>query len=237
MDCSLPGSSVHGIFQARILEWVAISFSRGSSWPRDQTCISCTGRRILNHRATWEAIGGLGSVLNKIDQIKQETLPDCKMHCVAGQHISSRHAGHWQHHYNGNTGRNAHHSTCSWCSHFFSRSTFCCYGYCRGYRRAAGNCFFLVYQLVQISVSKLLVIDVWCGIVHAKSLQLCVPLCDAVDCHPPSSSVHGILQARILQWVAMVSCRGSSWPRDWNCISCVSFIGRQILYHWAQSTL
>ena len=41
MDCSLPGSSVHGILQARILEWVAISSSRGSSWPRDQTCVSC----------------------------------------------------------------------------------------------------------------------------------------------------------------------------------------------------
>ena len=40
MDCSLPGSSVHGIFQARVLEWVAISFSRGSSWPRDRTRIS-----------------------------------------------------------------------------------------------------------------------------------------------------------------------------------------------------
>ena len=40
MDCSLPGSSVHGIFQARILEWVAISFSRGSSWPRDRTQVS-----------------------------------------------------------------------------------------------------------------------------------------------------------------------------------------------------
>ena len=37
MDCSLPGSSAHGIFQARILEWVAISFSRGSSQPRDRT--------------------------------------------------------------------------------------------------------------------------------------------------------------------------------------------------------
>ena len=39
-DCSLPGSSVHGIFQARVLEWVAISFSRGSSRPRDQTRVS-----------------------------------------------------------------------------------------------------------------------------------------------------------------------------------------------------
>ena len=45
MDCSPPGSSIHGILQARIVEWVAISFSRGSSQPRDQTCISCiTGR-------------------------------------------------------------------------------------------------------------------------------------------------------------------------------------------------
>ena len=46
VDCSPPGSSVHGIFQARILEWVAISFSRGSSHPRDQnhlSCISCIG--------------------------------------------------------------------------------------------------------------------------------------------------------------------------------------------------
>ena len=40
MDCSLPGSSIHGIFQARILEWVVISFSRGSSWPRDWTQVS-----------------------------------------------------------------------------------------------------------------------------------------------------------------------------------------------------
>ena len=55
MDCSPPGPSVHGIFQARILEWVATSFSRGSSPFRDQTCISCIGRWILYHWATWEA--------------------------------------------------------------------------------------------------------------------------------------------------------------------------------------
>ena len=51
MDCSPPGFPSHGIFQARILEWVAISFSRGSIWPRDQTCISCIGRQILYHWA------------------------------------------------------------------------------------------------------------------------------------------------------------------------------------------
>ena len=47
MDCSLPGSTIHGIFQARVLEWVAISFSRGSSWPSNQTWVShITGRRF-----------------------------------------------------------------------------------------------------------------------------------------------------------------------------------------------
>ena len=47
MDCSLPGSSVRGIFQARVLEWVAISFSRGSSGPRDQNRVShIAGRRF-----------------------------------------------------------------------------------------------------------------------------------------------------------------------------------------------
>ena len=48
MGCSLPGSSVHGILQARILEWVAISFSRGSSRPRDRTQVSRIGGRRFN---------------------------------------------------------------------------------------------------------------------------------------------------------------------------------------------
>ena len=52
MDCSLPGYSVHGISQARILEWAAISFSRGSSQPRDQTQVSCIGGRFFNLWAT-----------------------------------------------------------------------------------------------------------------------------------------------------------------------------------------
>ena len=58
VDCCPPGSSAHGIFQARILEWVAISCSRGSSQPRDRTPISdgsCTGRQVLHHWGTWEA--------------------------------------------------------------------------------------------------------------------------------------------------------------------------------------
>ena len=48
---SPPGSSVHGIFQARILEWVAISFCRGSSWPKDRSQVSCTAGRFFTVRA------------------------------------------------------------------------------------------------------------------------------------------------------------------------------------------
>ena len=55
MDCSLPGFSVHGIFQASVLEWVAISFSRGSSWPRNQTWVSCIAGRCLTLWANREA--------------------------------------------------------------------------------------------------------------------------------------------------------------------------------------
>ena len=55
MDCSLPGFSVHGILQARMLEWVTISFSRGSSWSRDWTQVSRIGGRCFNLWATREA--------------------------------------------------------------------------------------------------------------------------------------------------------------------------------------
>ena len=54
MDCSLPGSSIRGIFQTRILEWVAISFSRRSSWPRDWTWVSCIVGRCFTIWATRE---------------------------------------------------------------------------------------------------------------------------------------------------------------------------------------
>ena len=56
MDCSPPGSSVHGISQARILEWIAISFSRGSSRPRNQTRVSCIAGRRFTVWATRELL-------------------------------------------------------------------------------------------------------------------------------------------------------------------------------------
>ena len=63
---------------------------------------------------------------------------------------------------------------------------------------------------------------------HAKSLQSCPILCDLMDCNLPGSSVHGILQARIQEWVAMPSSRGPSQPG--NRVSYVSCIGRQVFY-------
>ena len=109
VDCSPPGSSVHGISQARKLECVAISFSREPSQPRDWTYISWIGRQILYHSTTREALQS---------EVAQ------------------------------------------------SRPT----------------------------------------------------LCDPMDCSLPGFSIHGILQARILEWVAISFSRRSSWPRDWTRI-------------------
>ena len=108
MDYSPPGSSVHGILQARILEWIARLFSRESSWPRDGTQVSHIAGRLITVWATWEALGKL----------------------------------------------------------------------------------------------KMLI------------AQLCPTLWEPVDYSPPASAVREILHARILEWVAMPSSRGSSWPMN-----------------------
>ena len=118
MDCNLPHFSVHGIFQARVLEWVAISFPRGSSQPRDGTWVS----HIVGRRFT-------------IWATREVTL-------------------------------------------------------------------LLKYGLCLIT-------------------QSCLTLCDPMDCSLPASSVRGDLQARILEWVAYPSSRGSSQPRNWTEISCI----------------
>ena len=99
-DHRLPSSSVHGIFQARILQWLAIPFSRRSSQPRDQihiSCIFCLGRWILYQCSTWEApwqweemIENSGVVGKK--QIKDlifrfpSTHPNLKFHLCSGSH-------------------------------------------------------------------------------------------------------------------------------------------------------
>ena len=70
---------------------------------------------------------------------------------------------------------------------------------------------------------------------HAKSLSLCPIFWDPIESSPPHSSVHGILQARILEWVAMPFSRESSQLRDQTCIFYVSCIGKWFHYHWIKA--
>ena len=68
--------------------------------------------------------------------------------------------------------------------------------------------------------------------VKALVTQSCPTLCNSMDCNPPGSSVHGILQARILAWVVIYFSRGSSQPRDWTWVSCIA---RWLFSIWVSS--
>ena len=68
--------------------------------------------------------------------------------------------------------------------------------------------------------------------VYSVCAQSCPALCNLMNCSPPCSSVHGILQASILEWVVIPSSRGSFQTRDWTHISYISCIGRWFLYHY-----
>ena len=71
----------------------------------------------------------------------------------------------------------------------------------------------------------------WTLCVCAYSVaQACQTLCSSGDCSPPGSSVHGVFSARMLEWVAISSARGSSWSRDWTC---VSWIAGRFFTRWA----
>ena len=85
MDCSLSGFSIHGIFQARVLEWAAISFSSRSSWPRDQTRVSCIAGRCFTLWATREAPGRSSLSSNPDKEYSMEKLQwkqACHARCV-----------------------------------------------------------------------------------------------------------------------------------------------------------
>ena len=80
-------------------------------------------------------------------------------------------------------------------------------------KRAPNTC-----ELFTLTLSGPLIYSV-CVCVCAQS---CLTLCSSRDCSSPGSSIHGILQARILEWVAIPFSRGSSQPRDWNRVSCIA---------------
>ena len=70
MDCSLPGSSIHGIFQAEMLEWVAIPFSRGSSPPKDQTWVSCIAGRFFIDWVTFAPLKGFSFFISTLNLVE-----------------------------------------------------------------------------------------------------------------------------------------------------------------------
>ena len=92
-----------------------------------------------------------------------------------------------------------------------------------------------VYQKIN-ALKKFFFLKIW---PHCPICNLCVyiqsysTLCHPVDCSPPGSSVHGIFQAWILEWVVISSSRGFSWPRDWTPVSCISCIGGRFFTSWA----
>ena len=103
---------------------------------------------------------------------------------------------------------------------------------CIPFKFSISWCFCVAFRVVFSGLSSnSLVSSLMIMYVCAKLLQTCLTLCDPMNCSPPGSSVCGISQARILEWVAISSCKGSSRPRDWTCVSNVSCIGRQVLYH------
>ena len=155
MNGSLPGSSVHGILQARILEWVAVPSSRGSSWLRDGAWISC------------------GS-------------------CITGRFFTIEPPGKPIH--------TSAYSKCSYSVHFI---------FCYLELSTAGidpHSMGIATEGRDPGFRNTLVC--FCCLV-TKSRPT---LCDPMDCSLQGSSVHGISQARILEWVAICFSRGSSWP-------------------------
>ena len=84
------------------------------------------------------------------------------------------------------------------------------------------TCYVLVIQLLWNSTTKMSPLDYKYTSEWSEVAQSCPTLCSPMDSSPPGSSVHGIFQARILEWVAISFSRGSCWPRDWTRVSCIA---------------
>ena len=101
-------------------------------------------------------------------------------------------------------------------------------GFCNDYSIHSFILQVLIEHLLCASPDLYIGLDSVCA--HSIT-QSCPPLCDTMVCSLPGSAIHGISQARTLQWVARPSSKGSCRPRDQTQVSYVSCIGRQILYN------
>ena len=88
-----------------------------------------------------------------------------------------------------------------------------------------GTWWATAHEITESDTIEQLTLEIYLTFLEVKWSELaqsCPTLCDPMDCSPPGSSIHGILQARILEWVAISFSRGSSWPRDWAQVSCIA---------------
>ena len=237
MDCSSPGSSVHGISQARILEWVAISFSRGSSWPRDQTQVDCiTGRFFttespgkphtyiyLTNKHSNKIImssihyqGLRGTTLNSMRTFGTQILvlkPFSRIQSSSEMAHSRAKAVEYKT------------SLENWGKEVINE-------WWGRVKRTQGthrdsqwpNINTKIYHTqASLMVQWLRILLPMQGKVKKLLVtQSRLTRCDPMDCSPPSASVHGIFQTSILEWVVIPFSRGCSWPKDWTWVSCIA---------------
>ena len=268
MDCGPPGSSVHGILQARILERVGVPFSRGSAQPRDWTQVS-----HLTTSATWEAPYWVRVCpksndwypLQKMEgKIKIQTQRNIRRRqCESGGRHWGEAASSWG--MNAKAGqrssrvRGDFRGSMALLTPWPQTSSLQNCGRINFYCFKPAVVWYFVFTalgtnilskgnnwknriIIQMSpmtgygpVAVLLFLTpeqnlcFWC-MRACRVSQSCPTLCSPKNCSPPGSSVHGMSKARILEWVAMPSSRGSSQSRDRTHISC---IGRWVLYPWA----
>ena len=197
MDCNSPGSSVRGIPQVRIVEWVAISYSRGYSWyvlynvwPWVWKGAWLCFRPLLTAAAVTECTGGWegppGSTVG---------LTDLAASCLQSQCAFSQRAP--------------------------------CKGLPLGtIARTQGSCCLALCP----SHFRYLLVGCFRPEKESEVSQSCLTLWDPMDCSLPGSSIHGILQARTLEWVAIPFSKGSFQPRN---RSWVFFIASWLFTVWA----
>ena len=216
MDCSLPGSSVHGVLQARILEWAVIFFSRGSFWFRDWTHVSWVSCIIAGF-FTAEPSGKLCSSINMyiycfskyIISLMAETIPNSLLTSSIGLGILC--SGNSECLVNMNVLLKAQESL--WCVG----------------RRGRPDSFTKLYSVTILSeyhaLCALSALSVrgfsGGGGAAAKSLQSCPTLCDPIGGSPPGSPIPGILQARTLEWVAISFSNAWKWKVKVKSLSSV----------------
>ena len=204
MDCSLPGSSILRILQTRILEWVSISFSGGSSWPRNQTQVSCLSGRLF--WATRENL--LSLVICRASLSKHFAFmyffffgtvlvtASCTMLQISGRSSSGIL-------FTRPNPLNLFITSTVWYNHKglepdMERLT----GSKLGKKFIQQGCFILSPCLFNLYTELLLLL---------LSLQSCPTLCNPRDGSPPGSPVPGILQARTLEWVSISSSNAWKW--------------------------